>query len=279
MKCLTTKSGAKSAPKTTVRKDNGGPRGNGANPRSTMERAARPAIRAIPAMPGMTAAEAHGVGIIEKKTGTVTKGTDVVAVVMIAATTVTPGNREIPVAGAMVVPGALRGTVRVNSTMVAANADRRVDSTTDVTVTTIVDTGAIGMTGIRVNRANPEVPGIAAVKAATTGAADGVASGAIIAGARTGDSGSGVMIVIMSVPGAKIVVVPTKTNPVIITTTGAATSMTTSSSLIAVSAGVTTTGRMAGAVMSAVAIATGVTNVVDIAKKIKAGVMTAAAAA
>ena len=143
MKCLTTKNGAKNAPKTTVRKDNGGPHGNGANPRSmNPEKAVRDALGAIPAKLGMTAAEAHGVGITVKETGTVITTTGVGAVAM--AATATRGNHGNLAMSATVETGVLRGVGVVISRTAATNGATRVDSIIAATAMTTAGTGAIG---------------------------------------------------------------------------------------------------------------------------------------
>ncbi len=203
-------------------------------------------------MPGMITVADHGGGITVNPGGTGIKVIGAEAAVMIGARIASHGNREIPMVGAIVATGARRGTVEANSKMVTVNTGRRADSITAVTVRTIVDTGAIGTTGIQTNHASREVPGIGAAKAAmivATGAQAAAANGVKTAGARISDSVGAAMIVTMTALDAKIVVVPTKMNHAITTTTGAATRAMPGAVL-----SVTIIGVATGAAMSAVAI-------------------------
>ncbi|WP_148304034.1 hypothetical protein U4A90_04205 [Actinotignum schaalii] len=243
------------------------------------------AVGAIPAKPGMIAGEDHGAGTTVTDSGTAIVMIGVEAAAMTA--TVTPGNRAIPTVDATVGTGVRRGIGVVTSRMVATSAATRVDSITGATETTTAGTGAIGMIATRVIYANLADPRIAVAKAATTvktGVEDAVANGVITAEARTSDSGAGAIIVSMSAPSAKIVVVPMNMRHVKIATTGAATSMMTSRVLIGTNAGVMTIGAMIDTVMIAVAITMavrtgGAKSAVDIARTISGGAMTGAAAA
>ncbi|MGJ9479173.1 hypothetical protein [Actinotignum sp. GS-2025b] len=249
------------------------------------EKAVRDALGTIPAKPGMTAAEAHGVGITVKETGTVITTTGVGAAAM--AATVTHGNRETFAVNATVETGVRRGIGAVISRTAATNEATRVDSITVTTETTTAGTGAIGMIASRVIHADLADPGIVVAIAATTaktGAEDAVANGAITAEARTSDSVARAMIVSMSALTAKIVVVPKNTRYAKTAATGAATTMMTSRALSGTNAGVPTIGAMIGTVMITVAITIavrtgGTKNAVDTARTISGGVMTGAAVA
>ncbi|MGJ9495033.1 hypothetical protein ACRQEF_07550 [Actinotignum sp. GS-2025a] len=244
------------------------------------EKAVRDALGTIPAKPGMTAEEAHGVGITVKETGTVIITTGVGAAAM--AATVTHGNREILAVNATVETGVRRGIVVVTSRMVATNEATRADSITVTTETTTAGTGAIGMIATRVIHVNLADPGIVAAKAATTvktGAEDAVANGAITAEARTSDSGAGAIIVSMSAPSAKIVVVPKNMRYAKTTATGAATTMMTSRALSGTNAGVTTIAVMITVAITIAVRTGGAKSVVDTVRTISVGAMTGAAAA